>query len=258
MSHAKALVCLVTAIAGLASAADAAINVKQTYTNRTGAAAAGFRWWWTPDATTSGLSSSAFTAAQTTHYPNGLPFSPLMQSGLRIDYTSGNVNVGASATMYATFTNTTSIAALRAEWLNAQNVPIGSANLPCSIGGSYPVSLGGSLVWNLRIDNPSDQVLMLIDRVRFAVTSLRLSQQALTDFDGPWQVQTTNLQIPPGGVYDFAVTTADPSQLVVVDADLFDQATPEDVSNVRFQIVPEPVAFGAVALLSVLTRRPRR
>lgn len=237
----------------LSPAALAGLNVNQTFTNNTGQAAGGFYWWFTPDCTTSNLSSSAFSLGMTSLYNPGTHG---YTTTLRVAYSNGNVNNGGTSSFAATLSSNSAIG-YRTEWTNTNGVPIGSANIPCSIGGDYYVDLNSNLVCKVRIDNPNTSVL-LIDSFKFGISQIDLYGEALRNFSN-WTYVPGTIQVPPGGVFEYPVVVPDASYYAVAGAELHSDLVPSDISTLVFQVTPEPGALVAAAmLLAVLLPRRSR
>ena len=245
-------------VLALAGVAAASVNFSQTFTNRTGAAAGGFNWWFTPDSASSNVGSSVFTSNVTTHH------NPVGTHGYtttaEIHYSVGNVNVGASASMWATLANNSTVS-YRPEWTNTSGVRIGSANLPVSLGGSYHVSLANDRYWTVRIDNPSDDTIMLIDNLRTTTATAQLIGPGLGGYAGPWATMGS-FSVPPLAELSFDVSVSEPNEFLVVDCDLSYNLVPGSESELQFQVTPEPVTlallFGGAAPLLLKRRRKKQ
>lgn len=245
-------------VLALAGVAAASVNFNQKFTNRTNQAAGGFNWWFTPDSTSSNAGSSVFTSAVTTHYTAGTHG---YTTTVKIHYSVGNVNVAASASMWATLANNSTIA-YRPEWTTTAGVVLGSANLPCSFGGAYNIGIGDNRYWTVRIDNPSDDMVMLIDNLRSTTATVELYGPALGGYAGPWQtVGPGSFSVAPGTEISFDVPVSGRDEFPVVDCDLSYDDVANSQSELQFQVTPEPVTLallfgGAVPLL--LRRRRKK
>lgn len=247
----------------LPAAAVASVTISQTYTNNSGAYATGFQWWFAPDSTVTGATSTAFSGVATNSFPTPSP------GMVEVHYTNGSVNGGGgSATFSATLSNNSAVVKY-ARWENG--IAASSTNLPCSFGGYYVVPGGlPDRQWVLPIDNPQftlDQNLVPIANLRdlvilnlkYAVTTIQLTPTGLRDFtSSTWTADVgPSSPISPGSQYDLNVTTG-PDEFVVVDCTLnngLQLSDPDYVeTTLRFQVVPEPsmialLAMGAASLL---------
>lgn len=248
----------------LPGAAVASVTISQTYTNNSGAYATGFQWWFAPDCTVTGATSSAFSNVATASYPTPAP------GMVEVHYTNGTVNGGGGSASFSATLSNNSAAVKYARWENG--LAASSTNLPCSFGGYYSVP-GGSpdRQWILPIDNPQytldDTNLqpipnlrdMVILNLKYAVTTIQLTPAGLRDFSSStWTADAgPSGPISPGSQYDLNVTTG-PDEFVVVDCTLNNGLQVDDPDYVettlRFQVVPEPsmialLAMGAAALL---------
>jgi len=244
-------------VLALVGVAAASVNFNQTFTNRTSAAAGGFNWWFTPDSTSSSVGSNVFTANTTTHY------NPVGTHGYtttaKIHYSGGNV--GASASMWATLSNNSTIS-YRPEWTTTGGVVIGSANLPCSFGGAYNVGIGDDRYWTVRIDNPSDDMVMLIDNLRSTTATVELYGPSLGGYAGPWQTVGPGMfSVPAGAELSFDVPVSGRDEFPVVDCDLSYDDVPDSGLELQFQVTPEPACLALLfggALPLVLKRRRKK
>ncbi|MGA2439804.1 MAG: PEP-CTERM sorting domain-containing protein [Tepidisphaeraceae bacterium] len=256
----------------LASVASAVtLNLNQTYTNNTGQIASDFHWWFDPDSTVTGaLMGSSASAGNTAfslfgwqdHVVAGNYNNHAYTTAVELDYSMGIINPGGQATMWGQLinNNVNNITGFAVEWTNANGNDIGSANLPCSLGGVYGVTGPNQGYWNLHIDNPNATLTAQINNLQYSLSKFQLVGPSLASFTGPWTNGGTNILIPPEYTYSFQVPAPDASFYPVVDvADLHWQGD-SDTSQLRFEVVPEPATVALLVLPAaclVLRRRPR-
>jgi hypothetical protein len=256
-------------LAGVASAVT--LNVNQTFTNNTGQTASDFHWWFDPDSTVTGaLMGSSASAGNNAfslfgwqdHVLAGNYNGHAYTTAVELDYSGGIINAGGQATMWAQLVNNNvnNITGFAAEWTNVNGNDIGSANLPCSLGGEYWVTGPNQGYWNLHIDNPNATLTAQINSLQYSLSNLQLVGPSLASFSGPWTSEGTNVLISPGDTFSFEVAAPDPSSFPIVDVANLHWQGSSDMSQLRFEVVPEPSTVALIGLSAaclVLRRRPR-